>query len=60
VQVLAPLVARFERLAYSTHEEVTSRVLLEWKSPGCPEGVRTSAVGAIWRASKLGGLNIRE
>ena len=36
--ILRPLPIGFERLAYSTREEVTSRVLLEWKSPSFPEG----------------------
>ena len=39
------------------HAEATKHVLLGRKSPGCPVAVCT-AVGTIWGASKLGGLNI--
>jgi hypothetical protein len=45
------------RLAYPMRGEVTNRVLLGRKSPGCPAGV-FAAVGTIWGASKLGGRNI--
>ena len=45
------------RLAYPMPGEVTNRVLLGRKSPGCPAGV-FAAVGTIWGASKLGGRNI--
>src|SRR5580700_9714792 len=44
-------------LAYPMRGEVTNRVLLGRKSPGCPAGV-FAAVGTIWGASKLGGRNI--
>src|ERR1700720_807002 len=45
------------RLAYPMRGEVTNRVLLGRKGPGCPAGV-FAAVGTIWGASKLGGRNI--
>jgi len=48
----------FGRLAYPMHAEVTKHVLLGRKSPGCPAAV-CAAVGTIWGASKLGGLNIK-
>src|SRR6516162_10397246 len=38
------------RLAYPMRGEVTNRVLLGRKSPGCPAGV-FAAVGTIWGAS---------
>lgn len=47
------------RLAYPMRGEVTNRVLLGRKSPGCPAGV-FAAVGTIWGASKLGGRNIKK
>jgi hypothetical protein len=47
----------FGRLAYPMHAEATKHVLLGRKSPGCPVAV-CAAVGTIWGASKLGGLNI--
>src|SRR4029079_18978178 len=49
----------FGRLAYPMRGEATNRVLLGRKSPGCPAGV-FAAVGTIWGASKLGGLNITQ
>jgi hypothetical protein len=53
-----PSIAWFGRLAYSMPVKVTTQVLLEWKSHGCPV-VRATAVGEIWVASKPGGLNGR-
>ena len=50
VQVLVPSIARFGRLAYPLLGEVTSRDMRGSKSDGCP--VRSTAVGAIWVASK--------
>jgi len=37
--------------------KVTTHVLLGCKSLSCPAG-ELAAVGTIWEASKLGGLNI--
>jgi hypothetical protein len=49
----------FGRLAYPVCAEVTKRAMPGCKSPGCPAAV-CAAVGTIWGASKLGGLNIKE
>ena len=58
-EVLTPSIARFGRLAYPGHGEVTNREMLGRKRHGCPESC-DSAVGAIWVASKPGGLKIIE
>jgi hypothetical protein len=58
VQVLVPSIARFGRLAYPLLGEVTSRDMRGSKSDGCP--VRSTAVGAIWVASKPRGLKVIE
>jgi len=39
--------------------KVTTQVLLGSKSLGPPAGI-FAAVGTIWEASKLGGLNIKK
>jgi hypothetical protein len=59
VQVPIPSIARFRRLAYPGHGEVTTHERLGWKSHGC-HTVQAVSVGAIWVASKPAGLNIKE
>ena len=49
----------FGRLACPVRAEVTKHVLPGLKSLSCPVAVCT-AVGTIWEASKLGGLNVME
>jgi len=49
----------FGRLACPVRAEATKHVLPGPKSLSCPVAVRT-AVGTIWEASKLGGLNIKK
>lgn len=58
VKVLLPSVARFRRLAYPTWRKVTTSTVLGSKRHGCPTA-QVVAVGAIWVASKPGGLNSR-
>ncbi len=54
-----PSIARFGRLAYPTHGEVTNHGMLGYKRHGCHRSLALS-VGATWVASKPGGLNIKE
>jgi len=49
----------FGRLACPVRAEATKHVLPGPKSLSCPVAVCT-AVGTIWEASKLGGLNVME
>jgi hypothetical protein len=49
----------FGWLAYPVRAEATKHVLPGRKSPGCPAAV-CAAVGTIWGARKLGGLNIKK
>ena len=49
----------FGRLAYPVRAEATKHVLPGCKSLGCPAAF-CAAVGTIWEASKLGGLNIKK
>jgi len=49
----------FGRLACPVRAEATKHVLPGLKSLSCPVAVCT-AVGTIWEASKLGGLNVME
>src|SRR3989449_11464781 len=51
VQVPIPSIARFRRLAYPGHGEVTTYERLGWKSHGC-HTVYAVSVGAIWVASR--------
>src|SRR4029453_7172251 len=53
-----PSIAWFGRPAASAPVKVTTQVVLEGKTHGCPV-VRATAVGEIWVASKPGGLNAR-
>src|SRR5262245_2873573 len=59
VEVPIPSIARFSRVAYRGHGEVTTHERLGWKSHGC-HTVYAVAVGAIWVASTPAGLNMRE
>ena len=59
VKVLMPSIARFGRLAYPGHGEVTNHERLGRKSHGC-HTVDAVAVGATWVASKPAGLNMSE
>jgi hypothetical protein len=54
-----PSIARFGRLAYPTWRKVTTSAVLGRISHGGPTALAV-AVGAIWVASKSGGLNISE
>ena len=47
------------RIAYPERAEATKHDMPGCKSLGCPAGT-FAAVGAIWEASKLGGLNIKK
>jgi hypothetical protein len=49
----------FGRLTYPVRAEATKHVLPGRKSPGCPAAV-CAAVGTIWGARKIGGLNIKK
>jgi hypothetical protein len=57
VRVLVPPVACVGRLAYPMRAKVTTHVLLGRKRLSCPATI-VAAVGTIWEASKLGGLNV--
>src|SRR6266699_2964558 len=59
VQVPIPSIARFRRLAYPGHGEVTTYERLGWKSHGC-NTVYAVSVGAIWVASTPVGLNMKK
>jgi hypothetical protein len=59
VQVPAPSITVFGRLAYPVRVEVTKHDRPGCESPGCPAAV-VAAVGTIWGVSKLGGRNIKE
>src|SRR2546426_632645 len=59
VQVPIPSIARFRRLAYPGHGEVTTYERLGWKSHGC-HTVYAVSVGAIWVASTPVGLNMKK
>src|SRR2546422_556700 len=59
VQVPIPSIARFRRVAYPGHGEVTTYERLGWKSHGC-HTVYAVSVGAIWVASKPVGLNMKK
>src|SRR5713226_1668414 len=52
-----PSIACIRRLAYPERAEATKHDMPGRKSLGCPAG-KLAAVGAIWEASKLRGLNI--
>jgi hypothetical protein len=49
----------FRRLAYLARAEVTMHDMPECRSSGCLVAV-CAAVGTTWRASKVGGLNMKE
>jgi len=57
VKVLFPSITCIGRIAYPERAEVTKHDMPGGKSLGCPVG-KLAAVGAIWEASKLRGLNI--
>jgi hypothetical protein len=59
VEVLAPSIARFRRLAYPLRGEVTTCEMRGRTSHGCP-APRGAAVGTTWVASKSRGLKINE
>jgi len=58
VQVFPLSIARFGRLAYLDHGEVTNCGVPRSRSHGCPTPGKGAAVGATWVASKLAGLNM--
>jgi hypothetical protein len=58
VQVFPLSIARFGRLAYLDHREVTNGGVPRSRSHGCPTPGKGVAVGATGVASKLAGLNM--
>ena len=58
VQVSLLSIARFGRLVYLDHGEVTNCGVPRSRSHGCPTPGKGVAVGATWVASKLAGLNM--
>jgi hypothetical protein len=58
VQVFPLSIARFGRLAYLDHGEVTNCGMPRSRSHGCPTPGKGVAVGATWVASKRAGLNM--
>ena len=59
MKVLFPSITCIGRIAYPERAEVTKHDMPGCKSLGCPAR-KLAAVGAIWEASKLGGLNIKK